>query len=185
MKQAEQIAGCERRQEFRMQGKAKPISDEERLRRRVERLFGGPAAGWTSHHHPHAWRPPTDVHETESAFTVVVEAAGMRQSEFKVSLDDNLLTISGVRPNPAPRAICHQMEIYSGEFRTEIYLVAAIDADGIEATYADGFLTVTLPKARTRRIPVVTTSHEPVTKVEPHRSPDEPRPPHLDADASS
>jgi len=138
-----------------MPGRAGPLSDEERMRAKVERLFGRPMVGWAIHHHPHAWQPPTDVHETETAFTILVEVAGMRQEDFAVNLDENLLTITGARPNPAPRAVCHQMEIHFGEFRTDIYIAAAIDADGIEAHYADGFLHVLVPKARARRIAVV------------------------------
>jgi HSP20 family molecular chaperone IbpA len=149
-----------------MPNRNRPPSDEERLRQRVERLFGRPAVSWTLHGHAHAWRPPTDVHETEDAFTVVVEIAGMQQAGFKVALADNLLVISGVRPNPLPRGICHQMEIYHGEFRTEIYIATAIEGDGIRAQYADGFLTVTLPKARARRIPVTATHSDPVSKLE-------------------
>ncbi len=138
-----------------MQSRPKPLSDEDRVRVRVERLFGRPMAGWAIHHHPRAWQPPTDVYETEEAFAILVEVPGMQRAEFNVSLAENLLTISGVRPSPAPRGICHQMEIHYGEFRTDIFIAAAIDAEGIEAQYADGFLSVRVPKARAHRIQVV------------------------------
>ncbi len=127
----------------------------------VERWQAGPAGSWTVYQHARAWRPPTDVHETDDAFTVVVEVAGMQGGEFGVSLTGNLLVITGVRPSPVPRGICHQMESYYGEFRTEIVIVAAIDADGITAHYADGFLTVTIPKARAHRIPVRAVDRQP------------------------
>ncbi len=120
----------------------------------TERWQAGPAGSWTVYQHARAWRPPTDVHETDDAFTVVVEVAGMQGGEFGVSLTGNLLSITGVRPSPVPRGICHQMESYYGEFRTEIFIAAAIDANGISAQYSDGFLTVTVPKARVHRIPV-------------------------------
>ena len=145
--------------EWGMQDRAKPLSDEERMRIQAERLFGRPITGWALYHHPHAWQPPTDVYETEQAFAILVEVPGMQAGDFTVGLADNLLTISGVRPSPASRGICHQMEIHYGEFRTDVYLAAAIDAEAISAEYRDGFLSVTVPKARPHRIQVAANPH--------------------------
>jgi HSP20 family molecular chaperone IbpA len=46
------------------------------------------------------------------------------------------------------------MEIHYGEFRTEVALPGEVDAQGIQAAYDDGFLRVTLPRVRPRRIVV-------------------------------
>ena len=155
-----------------MQGRARPLSDEGRMRIQAERLFGRPIAGWALHHHPHAWQPPTDVYETEQAFAILVEVPGMQAGDFTVSLADNLLTISGVRPNPASRGICHQMEIHYGEFRTDVYIAAAIDAEAITAEYRDGFLSVTVPKARAHRIQVASNSQGRTAGDPSHTPPD-------------
>jgi HSP20 family molecular chaperone IbpA len=70
-------------------------------------------------------------------------------------LNSRQLLISGVRHDPAAKLGYQQMEILYGRFETDAYLARAIDEDGIEATYQDGFLSVFLPKARPRRVPVV------------------------------
>lgn len=101
---------------------------------------------------PHAWRPPTDVYETEDAIVVRVEAAGMREADFSVVLDGRLLSIRGARSDAAERRAYYQMEIPFGEFASEVELPAAVDTQAIEAVYKNGFLRVTLPKARPHKI---------------------------------
>jgi HSP20 family protein len=102
----------------------------------------------------HLWRPPTDIYETAESIVVVVEAAGMREAEFSVTLDRQDLTISGSRAGMAGPRAYHRMEIATGDFVTEVTLPGAVDPSGMEADYADGFLTVVLPKVKPRRVSV-------------------------------
>ncbi len=109
---------------------------------------------WRSPSRPLAWRPPTDVYETEDALIIRVEVAGMREADFTVSLVDRALTISGIRQDTAERRAFHQMEIPFGEFSTEIDLPYAIIPNEVEAIYRDGFLRITLPIAQPKHIKV-------------------------------
>ncbi len=109
---------------------------------------------WRIAFRPHVWRPPTDVYETETSVVVRVEIAGMRESDFSVSLEDRLLVIRGTRPDTSERRAFHQMEIPFGEFSTEIDLPVVVDLEGIEAIYRDGFLQIILPKAKSQHIQV-------------------------------
>jgi len=136
------------------------ISELERIRTEVDRIFERLTP--TGHHlqmHPHkVFRPPTDVYETENHVEIRVEVAGMQPEDFQISLNDQLLIVSGTRPDPTPKAkrAYQQMEICWGEFRTDIHLAWSINDDGIEASYQDGFLIITLPKARAtaQQIPI-------------------------------
>lgn len=112
------------------------------------------SSGWAWIDHVHLWQPPTDLFETETAFVVRVEVAGMSQADFTVTLEERTLRVGGVRPDPDQRSAYHQMEIHYGEFRSDVALPGAVDAQGIEAAYSDGFLTVNLPRVRPRRIVV-------------------------------
>jgi HSP20 family protein len=103
-----------------------------------------------------AWRPPTDVYETDAEFAVLVEVAGMHGIEIAVTLDEQLLRIRGQRPETRGARAYHQMEINYGDFVVEVRLPVPIDRERIDASYSDGFLRVTLPKARPRRISVTT-----------------------------
>jgi HSP20 family protein len=93
-----------------------------------------------------AWRPPTDVFETEEAFIVRVEIAGMKEDDFLIELDQNSLSIHGVRSDWPERRAYHQMEIYFGEFGIEMELPRPVIASLVQADYENGFLRVTLPK---------------------------------------
>ena len=110
--------------------------------------------GWRITMRSPAWRPPTDVFETENAIVVRVEVAGMREQDFAIELNGRNLIVRGSRQDMPERRSFHQMEIYFGEFAIELELPNYIEADRVQAVYSDGFLRVNLPKARPRQIPV-------------------------------
>lgn len=120
-------------------------------------LWGESEPGWRKNmlRQHKAWRPPTDVYETEGAIVVKVEIAGMVREGLAVSLEGRKLTIRGVRRDSAAKLGYQQMEIQYGYFETEVLVPRAIEEDGVEATYQEGFLSVLLPKAPARRVPVV------------------------------
>jgi HSP20 family protein len=103
---------------------------------------------WRISPHPHTWRPPTDVFERDDVVVVRVEIAGMKEEDFTIHLDANLLAIRGVRQETSDRRAYHQMEINFGEFLTVVELQIPIDAEAVHAEYANGFLWVFLPKAQ-------------------------------------
>ena len=98
------------------------------------------------------WSPPTDVYETEETYIIRIEIAGMREEDFDISIQNNMIEISGSRPHLQEKIAYHQMEIQSGKFTNTIELRGAIDIEHAHAEYKDGFLTVTLPKAKPNQI---------------------------------
>jgi HSP20 family protein len=102
--------------------------------------------GWQLNVHSYEWSPPTDVYETDASIVVRVEAAGMRETEFSINVEDNFLIISGLRSESPERRLYHQMEIRFGEFSTSIELPTGVDVAKAQAEYEDGFLSVVLPK---------------------------------------
>jgi HSP20 family protein len=103
----------------------------------------------------HAWRPPTDVFETDEAIVVRVEIAGMREGDFAIELNGRYLSIYGVRPDINERRAFHQMEIRYGEFSLDLELPTPVEADHVDAVYSNGFLRVILPKAHPRQIRII------------------------------
>jgi HSP20 family protein len=104
--------------------------------------------------HEAIWRPPTDVYATDDSVIVVVEIAGLSAGDYDVTLEGRTLTITGERRDPAEKLAYQQMEIRHGRFRTDAHLPWALESAGHEATYADGFLKIVLPKAQLRRVQV-------------------------------
>jgi HSP20 family protein len=94
------------------------------------------------------WNPPTDIYETEENLVIKVEVAGMRDDDFEVAVEKNLLMITGNRSDPNERRAYYQMEIMSGKFEIAIELPAHADIETASAEYKDGFLTITFPKVQ-------------------------------------
>ena len=97
-----------------------------------------------------AWRPPTDVYETEDAVIVRVEIAGMHETDFSIVLDGRYLSIRGIRQDVSERRAYHQMEIRFGEFSVDVEMPAAVDVENVQAIYQNGFLKIMLPKVHIR-----------------------------------
>jgi HSP20 family molecular chaperone IbpA len=88
------------------------------------------------------------MYETDDAYILRVELAGMRESDFEITLEDGYLQISGTRPDLPERRAYQQMEIRFGRFSTAVGLPGPVDVEASRAEYEDGFLTVTLPKIK-------------------------------------
>jgi HSP20 family protein len=115
---------------------------------------GARAIGWQVSVHSYAWSPPTDVYETEASFVVRVEAAGLRESDFTINVEDNFLVISGVRSESPEWRAYRQMEIRFGEFSTAVELPPGVDVSKADADYKDGFLNVILPKLKPTNVTI-------------------------------
>lgn len=125
--------------------------DQRGLQQQLERAF---QSQWMQPNslvviaHKEIWHPPTDVYETESAFVVRIELAGMRDAEVSITLDDRGVRIEGTRPERhTERPLSyHQMAINYGAFTVEVFVNRSFDYDNVAAQYEDGFLYVELPK---------------------------------------
>jgi HSP20 family protein len=104
------------------------------------------------------WSPALDLYQNNDNIVAVVELPGMRKEEIEISLHDGTLTISGERKRESTNGEkAERTERYVGVLRRSITLPTRVDANKVSATYADGILTVTLPKAeevKPKQIPV-------------------------------
>ncbi len=100
-----------------------------------------------------AFRPAVNLYETQSAFLICVDVAGMDQNDIDVSLERGNVAIRGRRLSPMPpdgsRAVAmHLMEIDHGNFCRTVEVPAGVDASVIDASYHVGMLWITLPKIK-------------------------------------
>lgn len=96
--------------------------------------------------------PELNVYETAKMFEVTVELPGMNKDDFDISLNDNVLTISGERRirengNENGRRY-HRVESRFGRFSRSLPLPNVVDMDKIEATYENGVLAISIPKLK-------------------------------------
>ena len=95
------------------------------------------------------WSPALDLYQDNDNLVAFVELPGMRKEDIEISLHDGTLTIAGERKSSSPKNgdKPERTERYVGSFRRSISLPARVDANKVNATYRDGILTVTMPKA--------------------------------------
>ncbi|MEO5719386.1 MAG: Hsp20/alpha crystallin family protein [Chthoniobacterales bacterium] len=94
------------------------------------------------------WAPALDLYQNRDNVVAVVELPGMRKEGIDISLHDGMLTIAGDRQSSAEDGeTAERTERPSGKFRRSVSLPTRVDAGKVSATYKDGILTVTLPKA--------------------------------------
>lgn len=94
------------------------------------------------------WQPAMDIYEAEDSIFVYAELAGVVAESLKVTVDGQRISISGIRQLPSHKSIAciHQLEIELGSFQRILALPSAVEVDGVESTYVNGMLMVTLPK---------------------------------------
>ncbi len=91
----------------------------------------------------------TDVKELEDKFLLEAELPGFRKEEINVEVHDGKLTISAERSKESCEtegAFIHK-ERTSGTF-VRSFDISLVDEAGIKASYADGILTLILPKKK-------------------------------------
>ncbi len=108
-----------------------------------------------------AFRPAMDVSEHENGVTIRLDLPGMTPDDVNVEVEGDLLTISGEMGHTAEQdgERYHRRERYSGAFKRSLRLADTLDAANINATFANGVLTLELPKrpeSQPKRIKVET-----------------------------
>lgn len=98
-----------------------------------------------------SWSPATDVTEHENVYKVVVDVPGLTAADIDVTVEKQVLSISGRRESPsqeeAKSATYARQERRSGEFTRRFTLPESVDVDAISADADHGILTVVIPKS--------------------------------------
>ena len=93
------------------------------------------------------WTPDTDIYEGDDGILIIMDIAGVKKEEIQIVLEGQVLSISGVRREPAlPKKHIHRLEIDFGYFERTFRIPAEIDPEKVEARYEEGFLHLWLPK---------------------------------------
>lgn len=92
--------------------------------------------------------PPVNVIENKDSFQLEVAAPGLEKQDFKLKVDDNLLTVSYEKATEeaVEDQKVHRLEFSKKSFKRTFTLDEKINAENISAKYESGILFVTLPK---------------------------------------
>ncbi|MGC3991310.1 MAG: Hsp20/alpha crystallin family protein [Chthoniobacteraceae bacterium] len=125
-----------------------PFGRLSNLRDQLDRLFDHSFPALTPETFG-AWTPALDVYQDKENVSVQVELPGLKKEDIEISLHDGVLTISGERKTEANEQSGQTLrsERFVGQFQRRVSLPTPVAGDKVSATYKDGVLTVTLPKA--------------------------------------
>jgi HSP20 family protein len=95
--------------------------------------------------------PLADVEETDDAYVVEIELAGVRKEDINTELSGHRLSVTGERNEKERKGTLRRRTRTVGRFRYEIMLPGDIDDKRVEAHLDQGVLTITVPKASAER----------------------------------
>ena len=97
-----------------------------------------------------AWKGsvPVNIKETEKSYSIEIVAPGFEKNDFKISLDQQILTISAEKQNEVKAETEKQIrkEYSYRSFKRSFTLDEKTDGAAIDAKYVNGVLTLNLPK---------------------------------------
>jgi HSP20 family protein len=125
-----------------------PFADFDQVRRDMLRLFDS-VAGEPSGDVGAGVFPPINITQDDDNFYLRAEVPGIRPDELSISALRNRVSLGGKREiqQENERVSYHRKERAEGSFNRTVTLPVEVDAERVDARYADGILTLTLPKA--------------------------------------
>ncbi len=130
------------------------------LVRQANKLLDQMQKGYFNFCPSETWTPNVNLYETEGAYVVCVDLAGVDKEKIDVEIHENRLRLSGARavPQPEPQELgepqphqprlrVHLMEIDHGAFCREVELPVGVDRERIAANYRNGMLWIEIPRS--------------------------------------
>ena len=129
-----------------------PFREMDQMQKRMSSLWNWepfrPANGQEETLTVAEWTPNVDIVEDEKEFLIKAELPEMKREDVKVTVDDNVLTLSGERRQEKEEKTkrYHRIECEYGSFARSFTLPPGTQGDKVAAEFKDGVLRVHLPK---------------------------------------
>ncbi len=96
---------------------------------------------------------PLDVYEKDGNLVVRAALPGVKQEDVKINITQDLLQISAERKDESDvrKGDYYLKEYSAGSWYRSVRLPADVQADKAAATYANGFVTLTIPRKPTAK----------------------------------
>ena len=129
-----------------------PFNGLNQLHRELGRFFEptntAPATQGRINSNQGDWAPEVDIIENAQSYQLLVDLPGIEPSEVNITIDKNLLSISGKRKNELPTEDkgYKRRERVTGSFLRQFTLSESADSENINAKSAHGVLEINIPK---------------------------------------
>jgi HSP20 family protein len=121
-----------------------PLRDLEHFSNRIQNFFNDFNPDMT-------FNPRVDISEDDKNIFIEVEAPGVKKEDVKLTIEDNILTISGEKKNEKEEKEgknYYRTERMYGSFQRSFTLPADINRDNIDAKFEHGILKIVVEKVQ-------------------------------------
>jgi HSP20 family protein len=95
------------------------------------------------------WRLPLDAYSTPEEIVIMAAVPGVNPENVEITFEGDVLTIRGEFPGALENVEYLMRERRHGRFSRSLNFNVPVNAEGIEATFEHGVLTIVAPKAET------------------------------------
>jgi len=129
-----------------------PFNELRHMQETMNRVLRG-FAGGTEGQEMETWAVPLDVVQEGDSFSVRASMPGVNPDDIKVSIEDNVLTIRGQSAYESEHKETNYLmrERRTGSFHRALRLPDTVDTDQAHPFYEHGVLTITIPKAESKK----------------------------------
>jgi HSP20 family protein len=109
-----------------------------------------------------AWSPSVDIYEDKDVIVIRADVPGVNESDIDIEMIGDTLTIRGERKfaDEVNRDKYIRAERKFGSFQRSFTVGIPVEADKVKASYRNGILELTLPKAEVAKPKKVVVSAE-------------------------
>jgi len=126
-----------------------PMRDMVTLRQAMNRLFEDSMVRpeWGEAAHEQVTRLPLDAYSTEEEIVIMASLPGVKPEDVEITIEGDTLSIKGAIPEPPENVDYILREQRYGPFSRRLTFNIPVIADKAEASFRDGLLTLSVPKA--------------------------------------
>jgi HSP20 family protein len=120
----------------------------------VDEFFGNNLPGFSNEGYTGINSPAVNVVEGKEDFRIEVAAPGLEKGDFKINLENNVLTISSEKENKKEEKDGKYMrrEFSYTSFSRSFSLPEKVESEKISATHKDGILFISIPKREEAKV---------------------------------
>ena len=130
-----------------------PFNELRSMQETMNHLWRSFGAGTTEGQEMETWAVPLDVVQQEDNFVIRASLPGVNPDNIDVSIEDNVLTNRGQSAHESEHKEGNYLmqERRSGSFYRALRLPDTVDTDQAQPHYEHGVLTITIPKAESKK----------------------------------
>jgi|AntRauTorckE6833_2_1112554.scaffolds.fasta_scaffold51281_1 HSP20 family protein len=135
---------------------------QERINRMFDDVFSANQPAEMDESVIGAWKPSSDIYETNDAIVIEAELPGLKKDDVNVEINDNVLSIKGERKEEDEQSEdnYYRRERFIGKFHRAFTLPMDVDTEKISAKFKDGVLHLEIPKPEERKPKKINVSLE-------------------------